>query len=765
MATTLRELLIRVGVDANNAKASLAQVDAGVERVKTGFQNLATFAAAATAAIGAAGLGAVLLASQAAAAAKTIDLQSRALGVQVEQYQMLTQAAATFGLEQQDVAQAMVKTTLALKAGAEGGEAQAEAFKRLGLDLKATLNLKPDERLLALSDAFRQVKGDVDRLALANALFGDDLAVKLLPLLTAGSVQLRGLGEEAAKLGIILTRDNIDASLKFAKAQGEVLRVVEAVQLKIGVALSPVLTDMAERFLVWYEANKEIISQKIDEYADLVAIGLERVADALGQIDKSIGGAEGWARLAEYLIIMGGVNGAGMVAGQLYDMGGGAKDATLGLIAMIPAVINSTSAHLQSVAALHRLAIEYGVVGAARSLFMRTEEKDIGKSHLRLHDLRKTLESVYKTGQGRTVGGILGSVGLQTAVRALTMALTSAGIPMAALGASAVALKAALAGVALVAAKVAAVVGVVAGTFLIFEDVWTWLRGGDSVFGRMLEKMKESGGVLGAFARVYEALGNIANAVMSRLVWVWEGVGGMLGWVGTKVYELNAALGDIMLPYLVQIGDKIIEVGEALGIEIPDFVQTIVDALKAWRDGLVDIIDLFSIALNMAAEFIGTDAADAKMMGRGGVTDASNQQAQAVKVADNFGSLFYDDYERAQIGANAKRGAVGLGRGIGTGTDLAALGFKTTAETARSAMSAAQGFAFGPQGSDARNAALAGLSGRPVAQSPVTVSAPVTVTIQGNADERTIREMERRIRSGQEDMLRGLQNELLGAEL
>jgi hypothetical protein len=88
------------------------------------------------------------------------------------------------------------------------------------------------------------------------------------------------------------------------------------------------------------------------------------VADALGEIDKTIGGAEGWARLAEYLIIMGGVNGAGMVAGQLYDMGGGAKDATLGLLAMIPAIINSTSAHLQSVAALHRLAIVLANGGA-----------------------------------------------------------------------------------------------------------------------------------------------------------------------------------------------------------------------------------------------------------------------------------------------------------------------------------------------------------------------------------------------------------------
>lgn len=744
MATTLRELLIKVGVDANNAKASLAQVDAGVERVKSGFQNLATFAAAATAAIGAAGIGAVLLASQAAAAAKTIDLQSRALGVQVEEYQRLTQAAATFGLEQQDVAQAMVKTTLALKAGAEGGEAQAEAFKKLGLDLKETLALKPDERLLKLSDAFRQVQGDVDRLALANALFGDDLAVKLLPLLTAGSMQLRGLGEEAAKLGIILTRDNIDASLKFAKAQGEVVRILDALQLKIGVALSPALTDLAERFTAWYKVNQEIIGQKIDEYAEILAVGMGRVADAIGEVDKTIGGAKGWAQLAEYMLVLGGAKGAGMVAGQLYDMGGGASQAAYGFGSMTPALLGAASKTTQYTMTVLRLSHTLGLLKASRAA--------LGPRLDVLGDLGSVIQALR----------VIKSLGLGLGLRTVLM---QAGVPLTAMAASAVTIKTALAGVAVVAAKVAAVLAVVASLFLIFEDVWTWLRGGDSVFGRMLEKMKESGGVLGAMARVYEALGNIANAVMSRLVWAWEGIGGMLGWVGTKVYELNAALGDIMLPYLVDIGDKIIEVGEALGIEIPDFVKTIVDALKDWRDGLVDIIDLFSIALNMAAEFIGTDAADAKMMGKGGVTDASNGPAQSLKILDNAGSLFYDDYERAQIGANTKRGLISVGKGIGTGTDLAALGFKTTAETARSAASAARGFAFGPQGADARAAAFAGLSGRPVTQAPVTVSAPITVTIQGNADERTIREAETRIRSAQEDMLRGLQNELWGAEL
>lgn len=745
MATTLRELLIKVGVDANNAKASLAQVDAGVERVKTGFQNLATFAAAATAAIGAAGIGAVLLASQAAAAAKTIDLQSRALGVQVEEYQRLTQAAATFGLEQQDVAQAMVKTTLALKAGAEGGEAQADAFKRLGLDLKATLALKPDERLLALSDAFRQVKGDVDRLALANALFGDDLAVKLLPLLTAGSVQLRGLGEEAAKLGIILTRDDVEASLKFAKAQGEVLRILDAVQLKIGVAISPALTDIAQRFVAWYKANEAIIGQKIDEYAQILSVGLERVADAIGRVDETIGGAEGWAKLANYLIIMAGAKGAGTVAGQLYDMGGGARESAMGLAQMVPAILQAAAGTTTYLLTVMKLTHELGVLRASRM--------GLGNKLEVLGDYGTLLQTL------RTIKSLGIGVGLRTV-------LTQAGVPLAAMAASAVTIKTALAALAVIAAKVVAVAAVVASIFLIFEDVWTWLRGGDSVYGRMLEKMKESGGVLAAVARLYEAMGNVANAMISRVEQYFQLIGTVLSFAGDaikfvaqQIYDLNAAIGAVLLPYMERVAEK-------LGIEIPGFIYEVADALKAWRDGLVDIIDLLSMAINMAARFIGTDAADAAMMGDGSTDTATTAgQARVAQITENVGTAALGD--RSYFGARAKARNAGraTGQALGTGVDLAALGFKTTAETARSAMDAARGFAFGPQGSEARAAALAGLSGRPVAQSPVTVSAPITVTIQGNADERTVKEMEQRIRSGQEDMLRGLQNELLGAEL
>lgn len=741
MATTLRELLIRVGVDANNAKASLAQVDAGVNRVKSGFQNLATFAAAATAAIGSAGLGALLLASQAAATSKTLDLQSRALGVQVERYQELTQAAATFGVEQQDLAQVLTKTTLALQAGADGGEAQADAFKKLGLDMKAMLGLRPDERLLRLSDAFRAVSSDVERLSLANALFGDDLAVKLLPLLTSGSQQLNALGAEARELGIILNRESIDASLKFAKAQGEVLRLIEALQLRIGVALSPALTRLAERLVAWYKANEQVIGQQLDHYAEVLSVGLERIADSLSDIDKTIGGAEGWAKLAEYMALLAGARGAQTVAGQLFEIAAGAKDSTFGIAQLTPALMQGASKFTQYTMAVLRLSHTLGLLRASRQA--------LGNRLEVLGDLGSVVQIL------RTIRSLGLGLGLSTI-------LSQAGVPMAAMAASAVTLKAALTAVAVVAAKVVAVLAVVTSLFLIFEDVWTWLRGGDSVYGRMLEKMKESGGVLGALARLYEAMGNIANAVISRIVQYFELVGTVLGfvrdafvWVGKQIFDFNAALGEVMLPYLERVA-------EALGVEIPAFVYDVSDALKAWRDGLIDIIDLLSITLNMIAKVIGTDAADAAMMGAGGVTDANNQGAQALKVANNVGGLFYDDQQRAQMGGSARRGLTRLGRGIGTGTDLAALGFQTTAQTARSALETVGGWAYDQMPS--RQAALAGLSSRPTPQAPVTVNSPVTITI-GTTDERTADQIKRVMQDQQTQMLRALQNEQQGAEL
>jgi hypothetical protein len=237
--------------------------------------------------------------------------------------------------------------------------------------------------------------------------------------------------------------------------------------------------------------------------------------------------------------------------------------------------------------------------------------------------------------------------------------------------------------------------------------------------------------------------------------------------VGQAVTDANRALGEAMLPYLEKIAEKFVEIADALGVKIPDFIYEVADALKAWQSGLIDVIDLLSMALNMFASLVGTDAADAAMKGAGGTTDQTSKagQARTLEIVDNAASLALGSRDRRAVSNAFYDGTKGLGSAIGTGVDLASLGFKTTAETARSVASTAQGFAFGPQGSDARNAALAGLSGRPATQMPVTVSAPVTVTIQGNADERTVKAIQDTIRGSQDDMLRNLQNELLGTEL
>jgi len=62
-------------------------------------------------------------------------------------------------------------------------------------------------------------------------------------------------------------------------------------------------------------------------------------------------------------------------------------------------------------------------------------------------------------------------------------------------------------------AAIVATLGQVAAPLLVFEDWLTYLDGGDSVFGRLIERWRESEGVLGALARAVEAYGRVWNAV------------------------------------------------------------------------------------------------------------------------------------------------------------------------------------------------------------------------------------------------------------
>lgn len=442
MPTTIRELLIAFGVDADTD--ALDAFDASIDKVKANMDDLVGFAAKAAVAV-AAFTGALVY--QAVATGENAELikeQSAALGITTDAYQELSFAMAGAGIDAEKITVIFSKLAVDQKALADGNEETAKTYALLGISAQEAAAATPEELFKRMADGFAGVTDASERLAIASSLFGDRIASKLIPLLSKGSVGLEEMAQQAHDFGVVMSEDAVDAADAF-NGQVEVLGLtLEGLRNKIGSAVIPTLTRLADRFLGWYEANQDVIDQKIEEYAEKVGDAFVAVADAITAADKALGGADGWAKFAEFLALLTGAAGLGYVVVKL--------------VALASSV--------------------WGVVTAAAAV----------------------------VGGGGPLLAILAAIG----------------------GAL---------------AQVLAAASYVAAVFLAYQDIWTYLQGGESVFGRLIERFREAGGWLGSLANLMQAWGGLAQAILGRVTQLWQ----MVYAAALPVFDLFGAIGNAIL--------------------------------------------------------------------------------------------------------------------------------------------------------------------------------------------------------------------------
>ncbi len=140
---------------------------------------------------------------------------------------------------------------------------------------------------------------------------------------------------------------------------------------------------------------------------------------------------------------------------------------------------------------------------------------------------------------------------------------------------------AAAAAILLAVAQLAAMIG---GFLLTLEDFYTYLRGGDSVVGRFIERFREGNGTLAAFARYLEALGALASAVFGLMGREWD------------VFYAKIA------PEL-----KLLEVAwDMIGYAIQSVTDLVTTSLTAAFNALAPLLDLGAGLLNGLATDINS---------------------------------------------------------------------------------------------------------------------------------------------------------------
>lgn len=268
----------------------------------------AGLAATAIAGIAAAGASALLAATLyvhgQTQATVAMTQAATAAGVSNREYQRLTFAYGQFNLGADAVDGTMKSLSRNMLQARAGSKQMAAAFSAAGVNLEG--GWKSSTAVLAqIADRFARMKDGARKAALAQTLFGD-AGVKLIPLLNQGSKGIKALGDEAERLGVVISDKNIKAARAFDDAWQHASNTLTGVRTQIWVGLLPALTPLVQKVDQLLEMNKTKILAGLTDGLNWLTENLPSILDNAGKFINWI--VDVGTKTGAFVSAIGGVN-------------------------------------------------------------------------------------------------------------------------------------------------------------------------------------------------------------------------------------------------------------------------------------------------------------------------------------------------------------------------------------------------------------------------------------------------------------------------
>ncbi|MEL6349399.1 MAG: hypothetical protein AAFV53_40225 [Myxococcota bacterium] len=285
---TVRELLVRLGV-TNQTRQDLRVVQR-FDRALDSTKRTMAMVTGASVVLGAALSGVVL---QTARLGDETAKNADRMQIPIETYQELA-----FAAERSDASMKTLRTAFQRQASsaldAQGGvKAAVEAYQALGVEVTgADGALKGQEQLfLEVAEALSGVENETLRAALAQDVWGRS-AAELFPLIKNGADGIEALRMEARELGFVMSAEAARQAEVFTDRMTDLQSVAIGLRNQVGNALIPTLIEAAEAIQGWYLENRQLIEQRIEDWADRLAGRLERLWRQLAAVVDAVGGWE-----------------------------------------------------------------------------------------------------------------------------------------------------------------------------------------------------------------------------------------------------------------------------------------------------------------------------------------------------------------------------------------------------------------------------------------------------------------------------------------
>lgn len=185
------------------------------------------------------------------ATAEMIDEQSKAaakIGMPLEAFRALADAADLAGISQSKVTGAVQKMGVALVKAGDGSKSAIKAFESLGLSADELLKMSPEKAFQVIAEQIAKLPTPAERTAAAIQIFGK-AGKDLGPLFEGGAVAIKQAAEEATIFGTALDTVSGKQVEEMNDAWTRMGKAFEGFRIQVVAAFAPAVTAGIEQLI------------------------------------------------------------------------------------------------------------------------------------------------------------------------------------------------------------------------------------------------------------------------------------------------------------------------------------------------------------------------------------------------------------------------------------------------------------------------------------------------------------------------------------
>lgn len=202
--------------------------------------------------------------------ASEIATSAIAAGLSAESLQKIQFAAEQAGSSSGEVTGAMQKLTRVLYEAQSGSEEARKSFLAAGISVAELKGFKTGaDALGALSDRVKGISDPIKKQALATKLLGRG-AGNMVEFLDQGSAAIKEMGDQAERMGAVLSDENVAQLKEFEDGMGALWRTVKVFAATIAAAFAPGIKQATKAILEWWTANRALVSVNIKGWVDTI---------------------------------------------------------------------------------------------------------------------------------------------------------------------------------------------------------------------------------------------------------------------------------------------------------------------------------------------------------------------------------------------------------------------------------------------------------------------------------------------------------------